>query len=256
MNIDDTSIRIVNGMDGREAGTLRLRDTGTVTCMAFSEDESLLAVGYHNRIVRIWELQKIHQLLEEQRLNWSRALSQSGPITTIRRLDVEASRLLSYPPAFVMVDRPGDSIAIPSAPAVAKAPAVEVNAYEQGVEQATAGQWQAAREQFAVAMNQWSQTAENWHAYALMSLKLGDMAEYQRTCRGMVEQFGSSRDPLQRQWTAWTCALADSSVENWETVSSIADSLVASASDDRSCRHRVAPQERMTCVACCDSGLA
>lgn len=231
LNTDDASIQVVNAATGQEAITLKTRDVGTVTCLAFSQDETLLAASYQNRIVRVWDLQKAEQVLQPHRLNWterSEVSHSSIPLTKIRLLDQRESQQLKYPPAFTMtselpriVEQRGTSIPKPNS---------ETNTpYAKGYACAATGQWPAAAEQFRLAVENQPELAKHWYVYALVELRLGHFDEYRRACRAMVDRFGSSNNRQEQMYTTWTCALSDHGVDDLSEVLSIADTLVASA---------------------------
>lgn len=235
VNMDEASIRILNANNGTEVATLRTRDVGTVTCMAFARDQSQLAVGYQNRLVRVWNLNDMNRVLYQSRLNWHPfpAPTELAPITRVEMLDRTLSSHLSYPPAVSMVDK----FPVTSPPDIQLAsqskPFHQNNiAYDQGIQLAKSDQWEEACEQFTKAVDQSPEVAKHWYAYALIQLKLGNTSQYRRACQEMVNRFASSKDNGDKKLTTWTCALADNSVTDWEPVMTMADSLVAIATFD------------------------
>lgn len=238
LSVDDTAIQIIDSLNGKEVATLRTRDSGTVTSLSFSDDACFLAASFQNRVVRVWNLQKIQQTLQPHGLDWSTAAvrPESTSVIGIRMLNRESSLELKYPPAFELVTRmPGEmnEFSKTSLTEVASQTNSDPDIlYKSAVELAEAGEWHNAAERFQQALAASPATSKRWYLYALVQLKLGNAIEYRHACRELVSQFGSSPNKLDQAYVTWTCVIGDEGVDNWDSVTSIADTLVSTASLD------------------------
>jgi WD40 repeat protein/Tfp pilus assembly protein PilF len=80
--------KLVDPATGHEFASLLAPETDILSCLAFSPDGSLLAVGAANDQIRIWDLRRIRAQLAEMGLDWEapplEATSRASPVMPLR----------------------------------------------------------------------------------------------------------------------------------------------------------------------------
>ena len=75
--------------------------------------------------------------------------------------------------------------------------------------------WEEAMEDLAEAIELKPDQHYQYYQRALVAIATGDDSQYRETCRQMLEMFADSDEPMQTQFTAWTCALAPEAVDDY-----------------------------------------
>lgn len=239
--VPPTSIFVWDAVNGRQLHNLRARYSNALS-LAFSPDASRLAYtgGDSDRSVRIWDLATGHETIA---LRGSRvglgvlAFSKDGACITAGGFDpavfiwnsaeLTSSRRESLRSALAEAVVPrhfdegqtamdhGQAFAalfhldrvVAAAPREVVAFTVRAGAHAQ------LGHWDAASQDYQRAIDL-NAPIEDWYRGALVLLKQGDRAGYQRLCARLLKRFGETTNPQIRNTVVWTCVLGDASVTN------------------------------------------
>jgi serine/threonine protein kinase len=103
--------------------------------------------------------------------------------------------------------------------------------YDEGVRLSDLRQYANAIGNFARAVAIEPEKPISWHSLALLRLHSGDRDEHRKLCAELVTRFGDKHDADSRTFVTWTCVLAPDSVEDFQPVLEVADSLATEFSD-------------------------
>jgi tetratricopeptide (TPR) repeat protein len=108
--------------------------------------------------------------------------------------------------------------------------------YFRGGVGAWRGKLKQATDDFSKAIELRTNYPDVWNELAYVQLKLGDVDGYRKTCKSMLERFGKTDEPSIANVVAWTCALAPTSLPDYEAVIRLAELAVSSSYDNVSYR--------------------
>lgn len=140
--------------------------------------------------------------------DYSKALSGDGERWDLRagRAEVEAAlgrwdeALADYSKA---IERKSDRAALWTA---------------RGRIQAERSDWGKAAADLDKAIHLGEEDATVWRQHLLALLAGGDEANYRRGCARLMQRFGNSKDEVTARNVAWTCALAEGSLREWQAL--------------------------------------
>jgi tetratricopeptide (TPR) repeat protein len=89
------------------------------------------------------------------------------------------------------------------------------------------GHWDHARADLERLQNSGAAGWSVRYQYALLSLHAGDQATYRDVCAAMLAKFLETTDPNEAHFTAWTCALAPSALDDYSQAMELAKRAVA-----------------------------
>jgi tetratricopeptide (TPR) repeat protein len=98
---------------------------------------------------------------------------------------------------------------------------------ERGGVHATIDLWDKAAADFGKAAGLNPKSYAAWRGRAMVALQAGDMAEYRRVCREMVDQLGDTEDIRTANGVAWTCALAPEALTDMQLCVQLAKRVLA-----------------------------
>jgi serine/threonine protein kinase/predicted Zn-dependent protease len=87
--------------------------------------------------------------------------------------------------------------------------------HARGVLNGQFGRLDQARADFERSVNSSNAGWSTRYRYALLSLRTGNHAAYRAACAAMLATFHDTTDPNEAHFTAWTCALAPSALEDY-----------------------------------------
>jgi WD40 repeat protein len=194
-------IELIDPANGRKIATLESPDLRLASSLGFSPDGALLAVTYHTNSIRIWDLEDLRRGLAKLDLDWDE------PATTPARKE-QAS--WSSPGAF--------KVELP----------IWLMAMQEADELASKGRYAQAAKAYGTVIDAGAVTPDICYRQAVLFLAAGQIDEYRRACRAIVERFGEDVPPLEANTIAWTLVLGANAPHDAVAALRFARSAVAS----------------------------
>jgi hypothetical protein len=173
-------IELIDLATGRELATLESPDVRLVSSMGFSPDGTLLAMTHQTNSIRIWDLQALRRQLAKLDLDWDEPTLPEAP---------EAVTGRSFP-GTLKLDLPGWLVAMQESEGLA-----------------SKGRYAQAARAYGAVIDAGAATPEIFYRQAVLFLAMGQIDDYRRTCKAMVERFGEDIPPRAANTMAWTLVL-------------------------------------------------